>query len=109
MIFFSSFALVAFIALLPSIYGRWNDQGTEVIRRNNSHFQLFGKVVMYVFAIFTQHGNQTKCDWLFFTVFFFKLVFILIYRDWSKSYWYIEPIFSSFNAWSLAFDDDDTV
>ena len=57
MIFFSSFALVAFVASLPSIYGLWNGQGTDVTSRNNSSLQLIGKAIMYVVAIFTQHGN----------------------------------------------------
>jgi len=57
MIFFSSFALVVFVALLPLIYGPWNNQESDVTRRNNSRLQLVGKAVMYVVAIFTQHGD----------------------------------------------------
>jgi len=58
MIFVSSLAFVVFLAILPMINRYWNgEEEGEHHHINYSFFNIFGKVTMYVFGIFTQHGT----------------------------------------------------
>ncbi len=55
MIFVSSLAFVGFLAALPNINRYLNLRAQE--GSTDSFFRTFGKGIMYVLSIFTQHGN----------------------------------------------------